>query len=122
MPPNGRCPLSEGHLDSSFIEKTKVPLRKFCQSLPRQLLVLRRSRDSVHTQTIRRRSRDRHITTGGDIRTRCLSWLEVSRQKQKKRPAQHRHWSLVRPSWLRLRSIRANSPSPNPNACATRRT
>ena len=61
-------------------------------------------------------------TTGGDIRTRCLSWLEVSRQKQKERPAQRRHWSLVRPSWLRLRSIRANSPSPNPNACATRRT
>src|SRR4029077_15907716 len=29
---------------------------------------------------------------------------------------------LERPSWLRLRSIRANSPSPNPNACATRRT
>ena len=52
-----------------------------------------------------------------------MSKLARGEQTDAKETArQRRHWSLVRPSWLRLRSIRANSPSPNPNACATRRT
>ena len=63
-----------------------------------------------------------HTIVPVEILKRLITVRETLPDHPKKRPAQRRHWSLERPSWLRLRSIRANSPSPNPNACVTRRT
>ena len=54
---------------SSFTERTRNSPYKVCHRSGRRLKVHRPSRVSVHTQTTRRRSRGRRITTGGDIIT-----------------------------------------------------
>ena len=115
MPPSERWRRSANRSDSSSIEKTKTSPCKGCQRSIRRPQVHQLSRASVHTLTIRHRSRGRRITMGGGMRAQWLNCFARTRQEHEKTTQRRRPCALTK-------STRVNSPLPSRSACATRHT
>ena len=123
MPPNGRSPPSANHLDLSFIARTRVPsLQSWPTHQPADRKSTHAARVGFHPDDTTPIPRPSHYYG----RRHQNSMTELLRRDQATAKDEHAAaappLAPAAPDLPRPKSTRANSPSPNPSACATRPT